>query len=752
MMSSTVVNIVVPLLLFFVYFALAKAFTLVLKSRELAMGFALAVPMALPYIVSGILRQPVGTGFLISAFFTLAWIVFLALKQLRCSKVKGVEFFDKTELLSILFVVFLCGSLLLPGIYTDGYFIPNANFDFIYQTVDSRYMYLHQPTVFNPTATGAADLPLSWFANEQGRYLSSVLQAVVSSYIFGGDYLAGSISVFVFFYFVYIVATYCVIEAAGLNRLAALLVTLVVAMMPYFWLSIRYMLIGQLSALPVFLFILAALLKRPMSLLEDKSIIVLCGLLCLIYFALGFVACAFIAAFILLAYRTERIEAKKTFYTVVALGAIPLLIYFSPYSSSPNVAISVVLHWFEVIFSKMYSTGNVAEVSVDYLSELVSLRILGVDISPFLPKLLLLSDFWYFLIFALSLALLALITYLVVRLPTKINSVKALWFTYLVFCVTFYVTQGGYLLFKILSYMAIAPVVVYISVFLNSKRAMRVVLAIILLVGGVLNAAQTLSLAGAFSADRFGARFTPGVGGSSDYVQLVQYLKKETSKKRLWLNLSNPAAQAFVLLGAGNFTDNGVKNNYQILENSRWSDNACDFPSIKEDDLVVVNSIYSPIHDGRPRDVYRNPEFENSTYAVVKMKNVERLSAFSRGFYGPEPANFDWNHSFNIGRWSSGRSAVVFYNSKPENFQLKVLAFNGLGLKISHESKVLEYALPASPSFQPLALGALKSGWNCVQMSGNGSVLNSSFNRLLFRNKNLDSRPIKYMVTLDVAD
>lgn len=747
-----VVNIVLPLLLFLVYLALARAFMLVLKERELAMGFALAVPMALPYIVSGVLQRSVGTGFLISAFFMLTLIVFFTLKQLRCSGVKNVSFFDRAELLSVLFIVFLCGSLLLPGVYTDGYFIPNANFDFIYQTVDSRYMYLHQPTVFNPTATGAADLPLSWSSNEQGRYLSSVLQAVVSNYVFDGDYLAGSISVFIFFYLVYIVATYCVIEAAGLNRLAALLITLVVAMMPYFWASIRYMLIGQLSALPLFLFILAALLKRPMNLLQNKSILVLCGLLCLIYFALGFVTCAFVAVLILLTYGAKNIAAKKAFYTLVALGAIPLLIYFSPYSSSPEVAISVVRHWFEVIFTKMYSTRSVDEVSVDYLSELISLRILGLDISPILAKLLSLNDFWYFSIFALSLVLLAFITYLVVRLPSKANAVKALWFTYLVFCATFYLTQGGYLLFKMLSYMAIAPVVVYISVFLNSKRPMRVALGVALFAGVLLNAAQTLFLVGAFSADRFGARFTPGVGGSNDYVQLVQYLGKETSKNRLWINLSNPAAQAFVLLGAGNFTDKGIKNNYQLLENSRWSDQACDFPSINEDDLVVVNSIYSPVHDGRPRDVYRNPEFENSTYAVVKMKNVERLSAYSRGFYGPEPVNFDWNHTFNIGRWSSGRSAVVVYNSNPENFHLKVLAFNGLGLKISHGSKVLEYALPASPSFQPLALGALKSGWSCVEISGNGSALTSSFNRLIFKNKNLDSRPIEYMVTLDVTD
>ena len=130
MSSPIIVNIVIPFLLFFIYLLIARTFLLILKNRELALGFALAIPMTLPYVVSGILQRPIGVGFTIATIATILAILYFLKRKYRTTFQSGI-FFTKTDIISILIVITLCCSILMPGLYSDGYFIPNANFDFI---------------------------------------------------------------------------------------------------------------------------------------------------------------------------------------------------------------------------------------------------------------------------------------------------------------------------------------------------------------------------------------------------------------------------------------------------------------------------------------------------------------------------------------------------------------------------------------------------------------------------------------------
>jgi hypothetical protein len=752
MSAAIFANLVVPFGLFVLYLLFARALMGALNNRNLALGFALAIPMALPYVVSGIIRMPIVSGFWVSFVLIAIWAIFSYFKSCQCSSVMREAFFKWRELSCVLGIILITAIIFLPGVFSDGYFVPNANFDFIYQSVDARYMYLHQPTEFNPGATGAEDLPLTWSANEQGRYLSSVIQAIVSNYVFYGDYLAGSVSAFVFFYLVFILALYSVIVAAGVAGPIALVLTVVVAGLPYNWVSVRYMLIGQLSALPIFLFLIASLVNKSIEDPPRKSVFLLCGLLCLVYFALGFFACSFVGMFLLLLLINGRLNIRAFTINIGLLVAVPALIYFAPYASRPAVAWDVVHHWLEVIFTKMYSSRSVDEVSVDFLSEFVALRILGFDFSPYLSYFSHLNSAIYLTSLLSSLLALLYITYKVIKLDSVYIAIKAVWITYLTFCSVFYFTQGGYLLFKTTAYMAIAPILVYISLYKEAADKLKTFVAptaIIVLLGFTM---QAVFHANSFMADRLGSRLTTSVGGSRDFVQLAKYLRETGENKKIWLNLSNPNAQAFVLLAAGNFRDKGIRNNYQLLENARWSDDACDLPVVMPEDLVLLESRHSAVSDARSRDVYFKPEFENSSYAIVKMKNIERLTAYSRGFYGPEPVNFSWNNTFNIGRWSTGRSAIVVYGAKESEYGLRILAFNGLDLKVRYGSSMREYKLEASSAFQNIDTQTISKGWSCIELDGDASSLPSNFNRYVFSTKKLDPRPIKYMVNYYSAD
>ena len=750
---SLIVNVVIPLFFSFIVICISGVINRWLGSRLSALALTLASVMAIPFVFAAMFQISLTA---VGHVFVIAPLVVFAIHFYKKGKALDLlSMFDKCDLLNLGIIAILVFGPLLPGLWGGGYFITNPNFDFIYQSVDARYMATHDPTVFDPPLNGSLDLPLDWSANQQGRYLSSVLQAAMAKYFFHGKILEGSVSAFVYFYIVFAVSVYVFLGSFLASKKNVLLATILTMTSAYAWVPIRYMLIGQLSSISIFLLLIGGfarlLAKKELPLFKEVlPLAVTLGFLGIIYFALGFFAVCIIGLIYLLS-GIEVSFKRKIIFLFVPVG-ICSIVYFLPYITKPQVMVEIISHWFEVIFSKMYSQVNIDQICVEYLGELISLRMLGFDplhLSMINDSLVDPLSGMYVITCILAWLGYGYMTFLVWRRGSETGAlVKATWLTMSGFVCLFFATQGGYLVFKSLSYLFFAPALTYFAL-LESKNLGAIHKRI---VGTIALTLGCISLSGIFVeneellSDRIGSRFGIGIGMNRDYVQLINYLRTKTPNQKITLALPTPNQQGYVLLGAGNYQNAGIGQNSQVLENARWSSGACDLPNLSNTDLIVVPSRFSSTADAASNPTYTNPVFENSQYAVVEFKNIHKLIVFSRGFYSPEPVQMAWNSTYEIARWSTGRSAILVYSDEASlGVSGRILTYGDLILK-SSAIKDGGIMLAGMPKFQNLTFTKIDKGWQCIEISGETEFKKSPLNRWIFTFRDRDPRPIKYLL------
>ena len=246
-------------------------------------------------------------------------------------------------------------------------------------------------------------------------------------------------------------------------------------------------------------------------------------------------------------------------------------------------------------------------------------------------------------------------------------------------------------------------------------------------------------------SDNPSSKFGTGVGMSGDYIQLLNYLRSISPEQKVWIALPTPNQQGYVLLGSNNFRDQGIGQNFQVLENARWSSRACEEPKITSTDLVVIPSRFAPTVEAANNPKYSNPNFENSQYAVVEFKKLHKLIVFSRGFFAPEQVKLTWNSTFEAARWSTGKSAILVYSDSPINgMSGKVLTYGDLKLT-STSIDTGEILLRGMPKFQNLTLKFSSKGWTCIELTGETNFNKPQLNRWIFTSRPTDPRPIKFL-------
>jgi len=748
------VNIVVPIIFSLLIIGCAGIVNQYIKSKLSAFGLAIASLMAIPFIISAIFQKTIIFGGIVFLGAALSLYYYHFCKKGKASDLLSI--FAKEDLFYLGIIAIFVIGIFLPGILGDGYFIPNPNFDFIFQSVDARYMSMHDPTVFDlPINKIPKDLPLDWSANHQGRYLSSVVQALIAKIFFNGNILEGSVSAFVYFYLILVASLYVFFSAFLDNKRNVMLATLLALASVYGWAPIHYMLIGQLSSVSIFLLLIGGFAKllsknKPPPFKSILPLAVTLGFLCIAYFALGFFAICIIG---LLYLKSDiGILAKHKVKPIMLPLALCAGVYFLPYLSKPQVIIEIINSWFEVIFSKMNSPGSGDEVAVEFLSELISLRLLGFDLNQLrivnnslvnpLSGLYVITCLVTWLGFGYITILLILKNY------KDDIFIRVTWLTMSGFAFIFFLTQSGYLVFKTLSYLFFVPPLIYFAL-LESKNLGSIhkrIVSIVTIALGCMSFTYTLALNKEVLSENPGAKFGTGVGMNPEYVHLIKYIRSNLSGQKIWLALPTPNQQGYVLLGAGNFQDSGIGQNSQVLENARWEDTACDVPKISSADLLIIPSRFAMPTDAASKAQYTNPIFENREYAITNFKDVHRLIIFSRGFYPPEPVKLTWNNSYELSRWSSGRSAILVYSDEPTHFiNGRILTYDDLILS-SSSIKSGNVFLKGMPVFQDLTFSLTGKGWQCVEIVGDASFKKPPLNRWIFKSRPADPRPIKYLI------
>lgn len=753
-----IVNLVMPLFLMSCLLIGASVLNCIFRNRAISISLAYASCMVVPYIISGNLGLNVVQAYKIYliCFLILACLVLIT-KKFRHNIHSHWKILSKSQLFDLALLILLAAVALMPALFSQGLFLPNANFDFIYQAVDAHYLADHSATSFQTNHSISSDLPLDWSAHIYGRYLSSVPQSFVSSYFFGGNYLKGSISVFIFFFLSLILSLYLLFEALFHNRKYAALGAIASFFSIYCWATIKYTLIGQVSSLPLLIFILPVFWTQVKEGFTDRrGMIALCflvGSLCLIYFSLGFFLVSIIGLTIL--FNKKLYTYSQIFKIFISIFLGVSLVYFSPYFMQGDLALKVVSGWLDVIFDRMSSSGFKDTIMVEYLSELIGFRLLGLDLSPWLREFSSLEIFVYFPLFAASFLLPTLISYyLIICEKSKVKIIGPLWFTQIIFTLIFFATQGGYLVFKTVTYLFF---VIFVALFFILKeynsRQVKFFIAYIFCNVFIVNVYAVKFLDTEYTQDILGSKLTQSVGGSRDFLELIDYLSSKHLDLRKWLALDNPSQQAYVLLGSKNYRDSGIKNNNQILANARWDDSACTHPDVMPNDLIVTSSKFSPIADGVGRSSYSAPLLENGHYAVAPFKNINSLIVFSRGFYGPEPFSYADGNMHSIGRWSTGKASIVLYSKEDiKTISFKHTSYSGTNLIVSDGlTKNKLYSKDIIPgSNDPINLDInvkMSKGWHCITIESRDPILQKPLNRFIFKKINEDPRPIKLLIS-----
>lgn len=738
----------VPILMLFAVLGLAWVLDLQIKNSPLSIALSACSFMAVPFALAGIFQQNIQFGFALFALLVSA----LSIHQLITVERSNI-FLSRSFCGEFLLTCLIALVVVFPSYLSGGLPITHPNYDFIYQSVDAHFMAKSNPTVFESIQTGGSDLPLDWSANQQGRYLSSVLQAVVSEAAFSGNYVYGSLAVFQFFILLHILATFIAVRLVAKNKWVFFAVIMTALVSIAGWSPIRFMLIGQLSATPIYLMLISSLLimltKGEVSKKQGFAVYVCVGMLLSIYFAVGFFAGISVGLFFLY---VNRRHISILLRQLSALAVFSGFFYFAPYFSKPSVVIEVVAHWFEVILSKMYSNRAIDEVAVEYLSEFIAFRLIGID-----PQVLWTfghvnsaSTSAYVLLVAVSVIGLILLLYSVARTAPEIRPFLALlWAQYIGFSLLFFITQSGYLVFKTLGYLYFVPLLTLASALptLNSIR-LRALLSGILVVVFLSNLFEQRKLTSDFAADRLGMVFGADIANNNDVADLGRYLKNNVSDKPLYLALPTVNQQAMIALYTSDFKLRGLTNNHQNLENARWKDDACDLPNFTGREYLVVPSRKGRITDASYSISYVEPLFENQSYAVVEEKNLQELVLFSRGFYFPEPIKLEWNGTFDVARWSTGKSAVIVRRSGTNSLlKFSVLTYGDLDLKLRKNDQVdKSIELKGAPYFTGEEISLDGAPWTCLIFEGKTSFEQEKLNRFLFPSRHIDPRPIQFLI------
>lgn len=675
----------------------------------------------------------------------------------------------------LLALIPLC-TLVLPALfYGFNYFYGSVNFDFFYNSQESWFLRTHDVLQF-ANAKGEEILPLSWSSNFQGRFAISLVAAFFSSWLpvdalqFNSLLLNTLVVIFAL-----AVSVFCKEFFRFSHKKLFLAVFLTVLSAAYVQ-SYSYYLLGQLSAIPVFIvycIVLKSLLEKiqsqnPSSLLESMlGLAALFNVLYVFYAILSFFALMLtVVSACFYGYKhAEKSTAKALVLTLLFAVVIFIAIRLSAVSESLNI----IKEW-TATSTKVAAGGSAVIVFSEYLKDAFlallfgtvnypsSVSIFGLVISAAPIRSLLL---FFVGLGALTTLLLSLKVYLKAKdMPKSAQAIILALVCIILACAFyFFLSLASYALFKIQSWFMPLLVPLYLYAFNKKISIGNRQLSLSLFCGIVLAlnlSASAIYMGDFLASDKF-KRYANvrGITGSKDITDLAAMLN-HSNIQNMSLLLNNGIEAAWVANFTRGIELQAVTHNFQPLADKDLPAKPCtNLPELNANGPWVLT------HPGSIRsDVTGFAQggkliYENNSYWVIDPKTVTSYAYFGRGAY-PVELNLGRNTAFpKKFRWVSRGVEIIIYSNEARKADLVFEVVPGYVVtkdpvrhfSITTDAKRYDFSAKSQTELLVPQV-ALRKGLTCVFLESPDEVTKSGTQYSIWRsNIPLDTRLTNFAVS-----
>lgn len=613
-----------------------------------------------------------------------------------------------TKTISTSFLVALLPilSLLVPALLTGfSYFYGSVNFDFFYNSQDGWFLQTHSVLDLKDSDSDHI-LPLTWSAGFQGRFGASLLAAFfakwfdINTLVFN-SYLLNTLVVI----FALSISVFCR-EFFQIRRLSVLLVTvLLVIMSAAYSQAYAYYLLGQLSALPIFV-LYCIFLKRLLDHFQtsDSSFLrkhlysflglaLLFNALYVLYAILSFYALALtIVSFVLLDIKQKRFHLLS----LIQFLSLSLLLFCLARILTITASLQIIQEWLAT--SVKVAAGNKAAVThsvhqvivfSEYLKDSFLALLFGVTSYPSINSLFgsifktdalrsIILFFVGFIAFLTYLASLALYIKSTLISRSAKSIIVSLTLLTLGSAFLFFITLAPYGIFKVQTWFI--PLLMPIFIFGFNKAIVikhkKIKLAYFCAGLLLLNVFSTFVYLGDFLAADSMRRHANvrGVTGNRDIEDLTNYLHK-ANPKTISLFLANGVEAAWLMNFNRQLTIQTTAHNLQPLADREFPVNPCSEslnqtistqtpwimpnPNLKHSDLtsfpVGARTLYS-----------------NNSFVVLDPSQIATYVYFGKGTYPVELTMSESTSFPKKFRWVEQGAEILIYSDKEKVVNLEM--------------------------------------------------------------------------------
>jgi hypothetical protein len=665
------------------------------RSIYLAPAFGLATTVTVAYLISGNLDLPGGSSFAASAALCLC--IALAFTVYQSAVKQRGNSFDREEFLAIGLVVVSCLAFLLPALSYDlGKFFGAVNFDFFYNSQDSDFLSSHSVNTF--TSPRDTILPLDWSANEQGRFGIGLVAAAAKRYFgantltFNAQLMAALIVIngLCFFAFSRIVF--------GFTALLAAVSGFIILFSAGFAQSYAYFLLGQISAIPVFVTSLCVMLPlikqedgRGVSWTNLLLTALLLNALYVFYAILAFFAVALLGTALLLA-ATSSNRWKSTLWSCIRLGLITIGAFFALRIGMAGEVVSSITSWIQLSLKTAGASGAAPGVFSEYILEPFPVLLFGLatyptnssvtfsflhHFQPYGAAIFLLLGFLVFVAFCMSLLKLTGDKSIPPENKALLVALSAIT---MVCSAAFFLTGSGYSIFKIATWFVPLVLPVFLFTIVRSHRHRRHSRLLSLApVSALIIGANTISAATYIMVflqpDTTRVVNARNVNGFPGVSELVAALNVRVGQNPVFLDLKNGIKNAWIAkVLPDDWKTLALTHNRQPLDDLLLPGRSCSaMTTVPSNAIVVVDNLANEII-AKNSDHYA-PFFSNRFYTAFQWSEVQSYTFLGRGSYPVEQSpGFAGGEPF---RWVEHRVELYHFSRSMGEVDLSMLVMPG---------------------------------------------------------------------------
>lgn len=711
----------------------------------LAPAYGLSAIVALGYLISANsgLAGGLSTLFAAATWVLLSTVLFFS----KAHRAWLLRFVASGELKYWAYFLAVTVLVLIPALnYGIDKFFGAVNFDFFYNSQDSQYLLKNSVLSFHIDETEI--FPIDWSANYQGRFGISLIAAAIMRV---GDVTALAINSILISSLIFLIlcAFYSFVRIIfGFEKRLAFISAVVMTLSAGIAQSYFYYLLGQMSAIPLFVASLC-LIPETIGAIEKKNQ-VRCVLLVSIFvfnslyimYAILFVFSVFITA---LAVVYSVIANKSSISAIFRTSCYFLLFHAVAFIGIRILNLKELIASISSWIALSVKTGSGAQGSVavfsEYTLEAFTSLMLGIASYPtpgsiafgwvdggIRPAVLLCAG-----LLACLILLVSIWGYVRARefSHDKKACVLAIFTVFAVSALVFFYTGSGYSLFKISTWLLplLIPAVVNSAV---GDRQHLALPSFVRLGSGAFITANLLS-----SLAYFGATLLPehgsksvnafAVNGYPGLAELEGAINAQPATSSLVLDLKNGIRNAWIARALGsNLPTVPLSQNRQPLVDRELPKDACSasFEALNDDSIIIT--------DAKAKDVILDanslPHFyANQIYLAARWKDVPYYAFIGRGSYPPEQHDgFAENNKF---RWVE-RGVELYYFSRNDgvmNISLKAWPgyVNGpeeRTLTLQSGNKTQKAQFSRSHPAVSFANVPVKSGMNCYVLQSDDQI------------------------------